>query len=129
MEQLTGNGTTSDKSTKQEEETPLMQQRVVGAEKLKVMVALDESDASFYALNWALKNLLTHTISAGDIDDDSVGLHHQQGQGCMLYLLHVQHSFQNYAYPVGLGLHTGVGVANNEGEERRWEKNRGDEFG
>ncbi|KAK9715903.1 hypothetical protein RND81_06G197600 [Saponaria officinalis] len=117
---LTGSGTTSDKSTKQEEETPLMQQRVVAVEKLKVMVALDESDGSFYALNWALKNLLTPKISFGPISgdiDESVGLHDEQG--CMLYLVHVQNSFQSYVYPAGPGLHTAAFAASSVVESVR----------
>lgn len=34
--------------------------------KMKVMVAIDESEGSFYALKWVLDNLCVHRCSAGN---------------------------------------------------------------
>ncbi|XP_074270958.1 uncharacterized protein LOC141594870 isoform X1 [Silene latifolia] len=100
---LTGSGTTSGTSTKQEEETPLIKEKKM----MKVMVGLDESDASFYGLNWALQHLFTpKTLASATptlVDDPRASLNEE---GCLVYLAHVQSSFHNYVYPVGPGLHT-----------------------
>ncbi|KAL9247074.1 hypothetical protein vseg_020544 [Gypsophila vaccaria] len=121
---LTGSSTTSEQSTKQEEQTPLTQQQQQQQQQQqrvgitsehkpmsKVMVALDESDASFYALNWALNKLLTLRGSLGTAEDRVYGTGDGLGEqvdvnGCLVYLVHVQHLFQNYVYPAGPGLHT-----------------------
>ena len=94
---VVGSSAESDKWVQQHEQQPLMMQSAkTESEKqnMKVMVALDDSDASFYALNWALTNLLKPTP-------------HRQ-ETCLLYLVNVQHSFTNYVYPAGPGLHTGI---------------------
>ncbi|XP_074311246.1 universal stress protein PHOS34-like [Silene latifolia] len=106
---LTGSGTTSGTSTKQEEETPLIEEKKV----MKVMVGLDESDASFYGLNWALQHLFTPKTL---VDDPSVSLNEE---GCLVYLAHVQTSFQNYVYPAGPGLHTAAFAASSVVESVR----------
>lgn len=109
--EVVGSGAGSVRSVQQHEQEPLMQARGLVAEtqKLKVMVALDDSDGSFYALNWAITNLLkpksiapatTTTMTTMPIDEE----------GCMVYLVHVQHPFTNYVYPAGPGLHTGMSI-------------------
>ena len=62
--------------------------------KMKVVVGIDGSDASFYALKWALDNLLTCMASktSGSRVDDDVGT---------VFLVNVQSRFNEYAYPVG----------------------------
>ncbi|XP_057524887.1 uncharacterized protein LOC130804465 [Amaranthus tricolor] len=97
---VVGSSAESDKWVQQHEQQPLMMQSAkTESEKqnMKVMVALDDSDASFYALNWALTNLLKPTP-------------HRQ-ETCLLYLVNVQHSFTNYVYPAGPGLHTAAFAA------------------
>ena len=78
--------------------------------KMKVMVALDDSDPSFYALSWTLSTILmpkttapTTTAAEGDIS-----AHHPPEEGCLVYLVHVQQPFHNYVFPAGPGLHTGI---------------------
>ncbi|XP_020209192.1 universal stress protein A-like protein isoform X2 [Cajanus cajan] len=61
---------------------------------MKVMVAVDESDGSFYALKWALDNLLTTMATVGDATPDNEG---------MMFLVHVEPKVHNYVYPVGPG--------------------------
>ncbi|GAB2263917.1 hypothetical protein Droror1_Dr00026051 [Drosera rotundifolia] len=56
---------------------------------MKVMVAVDESEASLQALNWALTTL--------PLKDN----HHNDGETSTLYLVHVHHAFQTYIYPAG----------------------------
>ncbi|KAK7278784.1 hypothetical protein RJT34_23820 [Clitoria ternatea] len=60
--------------------------------RMKVMVAIDESDGSFYALKWALDNLITTMATVGEATPDNEG---------MLFLLHVQPKFQHFVYPIG----------------------------
>lgn len=62
--------------------------------KMKVMVAIDESDGSFYALKWALDNLFTTMASVGAATPDNEG---------MVYLVNVQPKLHNYVYPIGPG--------------------------
>uniref|UniRef100_A0A7N0RIK8 UspA domain-containing protein n=1 Tax=Kalanchoe fedtschenkoi TaxID=63787 RepID=A0A7N0RIK8_KALFE len=50
---------------------------------MKVMVAVDDSEESFYALNWALD----YVIGGGD--------------NGMVTVVNVQHPFQHYIYPAG----------------------------
>ncbi|CAO2820244.1 unnamed protein product [Amaranthus hypochondriacus] len=94
---VVGSSAESDKWAQQHEQQPLMMQLQSNKQNMKVMVALDDSDASFYALNWALTNLLKPTP-------------HRQ-ETCLLYLVNVQHSFTNYVYPAGPGLHTAAFAA------------------
>ncbi|XP_020540882.1 universal stress protein MSMEG_3950/MSMEI_3859 [Jatropha curcas] len=69
-----------------EEGAVLMEQKQEQRQKKKVMVALDESDTSFYALKWTLDNLIIKGVSQ---DSD------------MVTLVHVQHSFQTSIVPLG----------------------------
>ncbi|KAJ1423320.1 UspA [Sesbania bispinosa] len=62
--------------------------------KMKVMVAIDESDGSFYALKWALDNLLNTMAIVGEATPENDG---------MVFLVHVEPIFQNYVYPIGPG--------------------------
>ncbi|WJX11349.1 hypothetical protein P8452_01973 [Trifolium repens] len=64
--------------------------------KMKVMVAIDESDGSFYALNWVLDNLFNVMTSTSSIGTSST--HENEG---MVYIVHVEPIFHNYAYPIG----------------------------
>jgi hypothetical protein len=69
--------------------------------KMKVMVAIDESDGSFYALNWVLDNLF-NVMTSTSIGTSST--HENEG---MVYLVHVEPIFHNYVYPIGS---TGAGT-------------------
>lgn len=59
--------------------------------KLKVMVAIDESKNSFYALEWAVEHL-RDVISAEPETDQEGGL---------LTLVHVHPTYLQYIYPSG----------------------------
>ncbi|KAK2400777.1 Adenine nucleotide alpha hydrolase superfamily protein [Trifolium repens] len=63
--------------------------------KMKVMVAIDESDGSFYALNWVLDNLF-NVMTSTCIGASST--HENEG---MIFLVHVEPIFHNYVYPIG----------------------------
>ncbi|KAF8022943.1 hypothetical protein BT93_F0456 [Corymbia citriodora subsp. variegata] len=63
--------------------------------KMKVMVAVDESEGSFYALRWMLDHMVRRSSPALATDgDDEVE---------MITLVHVQQPFQHYAFPAGPG--------------------------
>lgn len=58
---------------------------------MKVMVGLDESNGSLYALEWVISNILK---PKQDTD---------QNQDLLVYLVHVNIPFQTYVYPAGPG--------------------------
>lgn len=60
---------------------------------MRVIVALDDSEGSFYALQWTLDNL-TNGITASNESSSESG---------MLTLVHVQQPFHPAIYPVGPG--------------------------
>ncbi|PRQ44300.1 putative universal stress protein A [Rosa chinensis] len=60
--------------------------------KMRVMVAIDESDSSFYALNWALDHLFINAPST---------LEGGEGEGGMVTVVHVTQPFQHFVYPAG----------------------------
>ncbi|KAK7392747.1 hypothetical protein VNO78_21194 [Psophocarpus tetragonolobus] len=62
--------------------------------KMKVMVAIDESEGSFYALKWVIDNLITAMATVGESSPQNDG---------MVYLAHVEPKVQNYVYPIGPG--------------------------
>lgn len=76
----------------QEQQQPLMK---IEGKKMRVMVAIDESDGSFYALKWTLDNL-ANSINPGTIEPS-------QEETGMVTLVHVQQPFQYYVYPAGPG--------------------------
>lgn len=59
--------------------------------KMKVMVAVDESEGSFYALSWALDHLFSGPTPA---DNEKHG---------RVTVVTVQQPFQHYAFPSGPG--------------------------
>ncbi|XP_065855466.1 universal stress protein A-like protein isoform X2 [Euphorbia lathyris] len=67
---------------------------MIGKKKMKVMVAIDESEGSFYALQWTLDNLINSLFSASN--EPSI-------EGGLITLIHVQQPFSLGAYPVGPG--------------------------
>lgn len=63
--------------------------------KLKVMVAIDDSDGSFYALKWAVDHLIVAIGVAPEMSLEEVG---------MVVLVHVQQPFQHFTVvPAGPG--------------------------
>lgn len=62
--------------------------------RMKVMVAIDESEGSFYALNWALDNFFIPMATVGEAMPQNDG---------MVVLVHVEPKVHNYLYPVGPG--------------------------
>ncbi|KAF3442799.1 hypothetical protein FNV43_RR16716 [Rhamnella rubrinervis] len=87
----TGTGTTV--SVQQQEKVASTERK-----KMKVMVALDDSDLSFYALTWALDNLFAASVGLGAAATKAF-----PGEVDTVYLVHVQQPFHHYAYPVGPG--------------------------
>ncbi|KAA8535510.1 hypothetical protein F0562_030513 [Nyssa sinensis] len=74
----------------------LEQQPLMADERkmMKVMVAINKSDGSFYALKWTLDNLFMSAdfaLASPDPNQD-VG---------MITIVHVQQPFQAYIYPAG----------------------------
>lgn len=63
--------------------------------RMKVMVAIDESEGSFYALKWALDNLFTTMATVGEASSP-------ENDG-MVFLVHVEPKVHNYVYPIGPG--------------------------
>lgn len=73
--------------------------------KMKVVVAIDESEGSLHALVWALDHLFTTTASTGASASVTGGevtdlAEHPRGS---LILVHVQQPFQHYMFPSGPG--------------------------
>ncbi|RVW38431.1 Universal stress protein A-like protein [Vitis vinifera] len=62
--------------------------------EMSVMVAVDQSESSFYALQWALENLFRRKGAA--VETEEVG---------MVTVVHVQQPFQNYVFPAGPGIY------------------------
>lgn len=67
--------------------------------KMRVMVTIDESDGSFYALKWALQNLIGPMAAVGAPALDQ----NPQGNLGMVFLVHVQPKPHYPVYPVGTG--------------------------
>ncbi|MCL7042763.1 hypothetical protein MKW94_001259 [Papaver nudicaule] len=89
------------------EQEPIQQQEEmmppVLAEKekpMRVLVAIDDSEDSFYALEWALDNLFTSGAAAAASSTEPADQTQLLG---MLYLLNVQQPFQDYLFPAGGG--------------------------
>ncbi|KAI6673906.1 hypothetical protein NL676_001812 [Syzygium grande] len=75
-----------------------MQEPVHAAErksKMKVIVAVDESEGSFYALRWTLDHLIRRSSPAPAADEEE--------EVEMITLVHVQQPFQHYPIPAGPG--------------------------
>ncbi|KAK7355060.1 hypothetical protein VNO80_14305 [Phaseolus coccineus] len=62
--------------------------------RMKVMVGVDESDGSLYALKWAIDNLFTAMATVGEATEENEG---------MVFLVHVEPKVHNFVYPVGPG--------------------------
>ncbi|CAK7342173.1 unnamed protein product [Dovyalis caffra] len=62
--------------------------------RLRILVAMDESDGSFYALNWALDHLVDGIVPTNEPSQEESG---------MVTLVHVQQPFQYHMYPAGPG--------------------------
>ncbi|GAB2263918.1 hypothetical protein Droror1_Dr00026052 [Drosera rotundifolia] len=78
-------------SVGQEEMMHQQQQQVV---VFKVMVALDDSDVSFYALSWTLDHLLAVAAAGGSAAGE--------GDRYLVYLAYVQTPYHGHVYPVGV---------------------------
>ncbi|XP_062112303.1 universal stress protein PHOS34 isoform X2 [Humulus lupulus] len=73
--------------------------------KMKVMVAMDDSECSFYALKWALDHVFVTpemgTVLAEEPSSDEAD---------MVVLVHVQQPFQHYAFPAGPAVYATTSV-------------------
>ncbi|KAM0000838.1 putative rossmann-like alpha/beta/alpha sandwich protein [Helianthus debilis subsp. tardiflorus] len=72
--------------------------------KLKVMVAVDESDASLYALKWTLEHLFKNPTAeqVGAVEPDP-----EQG---MVTVVHVVQPLERYAFPAEASMYTSVAM-------------------
>lgn len=76
-------------------EQPLMKKNEKKKMIKVVMVGIDESDESFYALRWTLDHLFVSISEATETRlDDEVG---------KVVLVHVQQPFHHYVFPAGPG--------------------------
>lgn len=75
----------------EESQAPVMAEGGGEDKKMKVLVAVEETEGSLYALSWALDNLFT---SASDVPDKTESL----GR---LVLIHAQQPLQHFMHPVG----------------------------
>jgi len=62
--------------------------------RMKVMVGVDESEGSFYALKWAIDNLFTAMATVGEATEENDG---------MVFLVHVEPKVHTFLHPVGPG--------------------------
>ncbi|KNA04101.1 hypothetical protein SOVF_202790 [Spinacia oleracea] len=69
---------------------------------MKVMIALDESKGSLYALNWVLSNILKPIITTTTAAEEQ--------KEVLVYLVHVNLPFQTYVYPAGPVVYTTTSV-------------------
>ncbi|KAI3683726.1 hypothetical protein L1987_84240 [Smallanthus sonchifolius] len=69
--------------------------------RLKVMVAVDESDVSLYALKWTLENLLKNPVAGEEIP--VVESDPEQG---MVTVVHVVQPFERYTFPAEPSMYT-----------------------
>ncbi|OMO51900.1 Universal stress protein A [Corchorus capsularis] len=65
---------------------------------MRVMVAIDDSDESFYALQWVLDNPFSRLMTAPPPPAAAAAAGHDSGSG-LLTLVHVQQPFQPYGFP------------------------------
>lgn len=109
FDQSTGGGGEGTSVVMQQEQERIPQQQMmppVLAEKkkpMKVLVAIDDSEGSFYALKWALDNLFIFGAAFSTEPDQN------QNFG-MLYLLNVQQPFQHYIFPAGPAVYATTSV-------------------
>ncbi|OVA00860.1 Universal stress protein A [Macleaya cordata] len=102
--------------TMQEGQEQMMMPPVLAEKKqMKVLVAIDESEGSFYALKWALDNLFTSNAAAS-IPDQTQNLG-------MVVVLHVQQPFQHYIFPAGPAVYATTSVV--ESVRKAQEQNSG----
>ncbi|KAK1389758.1 Adenine nucleotide alpha hydrolases-like superfamily protein [Heracleum sosnowskyi] len=78
--------------------------------KLKVLVAIDDSELSFYALQWALDNLFKN------LGNDQSSMDMNQQDSGTLTVAHVMSPFHHYAFPAA---EPGVYAANTVVESAR----------
>jgi hypothetical protein len=94
METQSGAVAGAAKTTTTTEQAILMEKCEDKKKKMKVMVAIDESDGSFYALKWALDHLFGSMGVAPETNPEEVGT---------VVMVHVQQPFQQYVFPAGPG--------------------------
>ncbi|PIA54171.1 hypothetical protein AQUCO_00900612v1 [Aquilegia coerulea] len=67
-------------------------------EKKRVLVAVDESDESIYALKWTLDNLFLYgSTSTSHVVDKK----QKDEEAGVVILVHVQQPFQHFIFPTG----------------------------
>ncbi|XP_071721440.1 universal stress protein A-like protein [Rutidosis leptorrhynchoides] len=105
--ETTNTGETSENGNRRNlmEQTPLTAE-VSGNKMLTVMVAVDESDVSLYALKWTLENLFKKSIGSvqenPDVEPDP-----EQG---MITVVHVMEPFERYMFPAEPSMYTSASM-------------------
>lgn len=77
---------------------------VEGTEKkkmMKVLVAIDESELSFYALQWALDNLFRNSSDVGGGVETLPEAEINQQEPDTVTVIHVMQPYQHYVFPAG----------------------------
>ncbi|KAL0374733.1 UNVERIFIED_CONTAM: Universal stress protein A-like protein [Sesamum radiatum] len=72
---------------------------VLAEEKMRVMVAMDETDESFYALHWVLHNLFSPAVVPTHTHYDADDSNSNSNTMNMLTLIHVMEPFPHYVFP------------------------------
>lgn len=65
---------------------------------LRVLVAVDESDVSLYALKWTLEHLFKTPVAAAAVTPDTLETIPDPEQG-MVTVAHVMEPFERYTFP------------------------------
>ncbi|XP_071908568.1 uncharacterized protein [Coffea arabica] len=105
--------------TEEEAAVVVQQQPLLAGERtqiMKVMVAVDESEGSFYALKWTLNHFFHQLPAAGAVPPEEPGR-----ESSMITIVHVQEPFQPFIYPAGPAVYATPMVV--ESVKRAQEKN------
>ncbi|CAI9268199.1 unnamed protein product [Lactuca saligna] len=76
---------------------------------LRVLVAVDESDVSLYALKWTLEHLFKTPVAAAAVTPDTVETIPDPEQG-MVTVAHVMEPFERYMFPAEPSMYTSVAM-------------------
>ncbi|KAL8263205.1 hypothetical protein R6Q59_024554 [Mikania micrantha] len=85
---------------------PLATAEVRRKKNLKVMVAVDESDVSLYALKWTLDNLFKNQAGAGE----EIPVEEPDPEQGMVTLVHVVQPFERYMFPAEPSMYTSAAM-------------------
>lgn len=94
-EEFQGPEETKEKMQEQQRQTSSPQER----KKMRAMVAIDDSEESFYSLKWVLDKFFNHTMPSPDATPDPL-----VQDSNLVTLVHVMEPLPHYAFPGGYGM-------------------------